>query len=75
VSEIISFAGIAFLDRCLLTCCLSPLLSFVPFLYSRKKKTLIVQESFSLLSFVSPKERSKEKEPEIDVRPISEGLD
>jgi hypothetical protein len=32
-------------------------------------------EQFSLLSFVSPKERSKEKEPEIDVRPISEGLD
>jgi hypothetical protein len=28
----------------------------------------------SLLSFVSPKERSKEKEPEIDVRPISEAL-
>jgi hypothetical protein len=28
-----------------------------------------------LLSFVSPKERSKEKEPEIDVRPISERLD
>jgi hypothetical protein len=30
---------------------------------------------FPLLSFVSPKERSKEKEPEIDVRPISERLD
>jgi hypothetical protein len=29
----------------------------------------------SLLSFVSPKERSKEKETEIDVRPISERLD
>jgi hypothetical protein len=30
---------------------------------------------FSLLSFASPKERSKEKEPEIDVRPISDRLD
>jgi hypothetical protein len=32
-------------------------------------------EQFSLLSFASPKEWSKEKEPEIDVRPISERLD
>jgi hypothetical protein len=75
VSEIISFAGIAFLDRCLLTCCLSPLLSFASFLYSRKKETLIVQESFSLLSFVSPKERSKERNPKSVYSPISESLD
>jgi hypothetical protein len=32
-------------------------------------------EQFSLLSFASSKERSKEKEPEIDVRPISDRLD
>jgi hypothetical protein len=38
-------------------------------------KCLTGMDVLSLLSFVSPKERSKEKEPEIDVRPISEGLD
>jgi hypothetical protein len=52
------------------------LLSFASFLFLRKKrKTDFTGKFFSLLSFVSPKERSKEKEPEIDVRPISEGLD
>jgi hypothetical protein len=44
------------------------LLSF--FQEKERMERLILQESFfSLLSFVSPKERSKEKEPEIDVRP------
>jgi hypothetical protein len=40
----------------------------------RRKARRAEGQRFSLLSFASPKERSKEKEPEIDVRPISEAL-
>ena len=53
--------------------------SFASFLCFKTKKrkamTDFIGKFFSLLSFVSPKERSKEKEPEIDVRPISDRLD
>jgi hypothetical protein len=53
--------------------------SFLMLLFFKKKKRKAMTDftgSFlSLLSFASPKERSKEKEPEIDVRPISESLD
>jgi hypothetical protein len=44
---------------------------FPCFLFFKKKKRKIdfIGKFFSLLSFASPKERSKEKEPEIDVQP------